>query len=181
LAFWALALHYCAGKNVVLFMIARLRSPLFALLVLVLCTCAGCLPAPYFQKQEAIPQYAWAYAFKPSFTFDITDTISGYQPYFLIRHSQSYPYSNVWLWVYVKSPADSLPRKERVNLVLAEPSGKWLGRGMGEIYEQRIRIDFSDSVKFNRKGTYQVSMEQNMRINPLPDIMNVGFSLVKKV
>jgi len=144
------------------------------------CVCAGCLRAPYYQKEASIPQYAWTYAFKPSFAFDITDTESTYQPYFLIRHSQAYPYANIWMWVYIKSPVDSIPKKERVNIVLAEPGGKWLGRGMGEIYEQRIRIEFSDSLKFNHKGTYTVSMEQNMRINPLPDIMNVGFSLVKK-
>ena len=140
----------------------------------------GCMPAPYFQKEASIPQYAWNYNFKPAFTFDITDTTAIYQSYFLIRHSQSYPYCNIWMWVYVKSPGDSLPRKERVNITLAESSGKWLGRGMGELYEQRMKIDFSDSIKFRRAGTYTVSMEQNMRINPLPEIMNVGFRLEKK-
>ena len=141
---------------------------------------SGCLPAPYFQKEASIPQYAWMYNFKPTFTFDITDTTAIYQPYFLIRHTQSYPYCNIWMWVYVKAPGDSIPKKERVNITLAEASGKWLGRGMGEIYEQRMKIDFSDSIKFHRPGTYTVSMEQNMRINPLPEIMNVGFRLEKK-
>ena len=141
---------------------------------------AGCLPAPYFQKEESIPQYAWTYNFKPSFTFTITDTTSLYQPWFLIRHTQAYPYSNIWMWVYVKSPGDSLPRKERVNITLAENSGKWLGRGMGEIYEQRMKIEFSDSIRFRRSGTYTVSLEQNMRINPLPEVLNVGFRLEKK-
>ena len=50
---------------------------------------------------------------------------------------------------------------------------------MGEIYEQRIPVSFGDSVSFNKKGSYQVSMEQNMRINPLPEIMNVGLRLEK--
>jgi gliding motility-associated lipoprotein GldH len=135
----------------------------------------GCLPGPYFQKEESIPQNAWTYNFKPSFTFDITDTAAAYQPYFVIRHTQAYPYCNVWVWLYVTTPGDSIPKKERINVVLAESSGKWLGRGMGEIYEQRMRIKFSDSVKFNHKGTYQVTMEQNMRINPLPDVLHIGF------
>jgi gliding motility-associated lipoprotein GldH len=150
------------------------------LLFILFISFAGCLPAPYFQKQEAIPQYAWNYNFKPKFTFDITDSTAAYQPWLLIRHTQAFPYSNIWLWVYVKSPGDSLPRKERVNIILAESTGKWLGRGMGEIYEQRLKINFSDSIKFKRKGTYTVSMEQNMRVNPLPEVLNIGFRLDKK-
>jgi gliding motility-associated lipoprotein GldH len=138
----------------------------------------SCLPAPYYQKEEAIPQNEWNYNFKPKFTFDITDTTVAYQPIFIIRHTQAYPYSNIWMWLSVRTP-DSVVRKERVNIVLAEPTGKWLGRGMGEIYEQRMRIRFSDSIKFNHAGTYQVTMEQNMRINPLPDVLHVGFRLEK--
>jgi gliding motility-associated lipoprotein GldH len=153
----------------------------FYLLIIAVCfLLTGCLPAPYFQKEASIPQYAWTYSFKPSFTFDITDSTAIYMPYFLIRHTQSYPYSNLWMWIYVKSPGDSIPKKERVNIVLAENSGKWLGRGMGEIYEQRMKIVFGDSINFNRPGTYTVSVEQNMRINPLPEILNVGFRLEKK-
>ena len=139
----------------------------------------GCLPAPYFQKEEAIPQNAWAYNFKPSFTFEITDTTAAYQPYFLIRHTQAYPFCNVWVWVYVKTPGDSVVKKEHINITLAEPTGKWLGRGMGEIYEQRMPIDLSDSIRFNHKGTYIISFEQNMRVNPLPEVLNVGLRLEK--
>lgn len=154
---------------------------LLLLTVNVLCILPGCLPAPYFQKEEAIPQNVWAYSFKPSFTFDITDSTVSYKPSFLIRHSQAYPYSNLWVLLYIKMPGDSIIKKERVNIVLAEPTGKWLGRGMGEIYEQRLPLNLGDSIQFNRTGTYQVSIEQNMRINPLPEVMNVGLCIEKDV
>jgi gliding motility-associated lipoprotein GldH len=145
------------------------------------CILTGCMPAPYYQKEEAIPQNAWAYTFKPSFSFDITDTTVNYQVSFLIRHTQAYPYSNLWMNVYIKVPGDSVIKRERVNVVIAEQTGKWLGRGMGEIYEQRLPIDLGDPVKFNRSGTYQISLEQNMRINPLPEVLNVGLRIEKDV
>jgi gliding motility-associated lipoprotein GldH len=146
----------------------------------VACFIAACnVPSPYFQKEVAIPKNLWAYTFKPKFTFNITDTTAGYQPYFLIRHTQAYPYSNLWLWMYVKTPGDSILKKSRVHIVLAEPGGKWLGRGMGEIYEQRLRFSLGDSINFRKAGTYEVSLEQNMRINPLPDILNVGLRVEK--
>jgi gliding motility-associated lipoprotein GldH len=147
-------------------------------IVVVLCLITGCLPSPYFQKQEPVPQDAWSYNFKPVFTFDITDTNATYQPSFIIRHTQAYPYSNLWLWLYIKVPGDSVIKKERVNVPLAESNGKWLGRGMGEIYEQRVRIQI-DSVKFNKAGTYHITIEQNMRINPLPEVLNVGIRMEK--
>lgn len=70
-------------------------------------------------------------------------------------------------------------RKSRINIALSEQTGKWLGRGMGEIFEQRMRVSLSDSFNFSRKGTYKISLEQNMRINPLPEVLNVGFRLEK--
>lgn len=79
----------------------------------------------------------------------------------------------------VKTPGDSIVKKARVHIVLAEPSGKWLGRGMGEIYEQRMKFSLGDSITFRKPGTYEVSLEQNMRINPLPDILNVGLRVEK--
>jgi len=85
----------------------------------------------------------------------------------------------LWLWVYIKAPGDSTSKKERINIPLAEATGKWLGRGMGEIWEQRMPIDLGDSIKFNKQGTYEISLEQNMRINPLPEILHVGFRLEK--
>ncbi len=140
---------------------------------------SGCLPAPYYQKEEAIPQNAWNNNFKPSFTFNITDTIASYQPYFIIRHTQAYPYSNLWMWVYVKTPGDSTIKKGRINITLAEPSGKWLGRGMGEIYEQSMPVDLKEIINFSKSGKYEVSFEQNMRVNPLPEILDIGFKLEK--
>jgi gliding motility-associated lipoprotein GldH len=140
----------------------------------------GCMHAPFvFQKEEGIPQNAWAYNFKPTFTFDITDTTADYRPFFIIRHTQSYPYCNIWVLMYIQVPGDTVVKKERVNITMAEPSGKWLGRGMGEIYEQQLQLKLGDSVRFNKKGTYKISFEQNMRVNPLPEVLNVGFRLEK--
>jgi len=142
---------------------------------------AGCMPSPYFQKEEAIPQNAWSYKYAPSFKFDITDTSAGYILYFVMRHTQAYPYSNIWIWVDVKKPGDTTYTKTRINVPLAEPSGKWLGRVMGEIYEQYMSISTNDDSHkvFRKKGTYEIRFEQDMRVDPLPEVMNVGLRIEK--
>jgi gliding motility-associated lipoprotein GldH len=140
------------------------------------------MPSPYFQREEAIPQNAWAYDFKPSFKFNIADTNASYIPYFVIRHTEAYPYSNIYMWVYAKRPGDTTFHKTRVNIKLAENSGKWLGRGMGEIYEQYMPISLGEvdrKMFFKKTGTYEIKLEQNMRINPLPEILHVGIRIEK--
>jgi gliding motility-associated lipoprotein GldH len=141
----------------------------------------GCLPSPFYQKQEAIPNNAWNFAFRPVFKFDITDSTAKYYPYIIIQHSQAYSYSNLWLWLYIKTPGDSLIKKERLNLTLAAPDGRWLGRGLGAIYEERIAINLGESVKLKKPGTYEIMLEQNMRKNPLPEILHIGMRVQKVV
>lgn len=151
------------------------------LIVLFCCLLAvGCMPSPYYQREEAIPQNAWNIQYKPDFKFDIADTTAHYNLFFIIRHTNAYAYSNIWMWIYVKQPGDKSFQKFRVNIPLAEASGKWLGRGMGEIYEQYMPIAFDGMDKFFKKpGTYEIRLEQNMRVNPLPEVLNVGLRIEK--
>jgi gliding motility-associated lipoprotein GldH len=140
---------------------------------------AGCTSSPYYQQEAPVPQNAWNYDFKPTFKFDITDTTSLYNIFFLIRHTEAYRYSNIWIWIYTKRPGDSVFQKSRINIPLAEASGQWLGRGMGEIWEQRLPISLADPLMLKRKGTYEIRLEQNMRVNPLPDVLHVGLRVEK--
>jgi gliding motility-associated lipoprotein GldH len=127
-----------------------------------------------------VPKNAWDYQFKPSFKFDITDTTATYNLYFLVRHTEAYQFSNIWLQVYSKQPGDSTFIKSRIEVPLAEPSGKWLGRGMGEIWEQRMPITRNDNpMVFKKTGTYEIRFEQNMRINPLPEVLQIGLRVEK--
>lgn len=156
-----------------------LRNSLVALILL--CTLfSGCLPSPYYQKDIAIPKNEWQYSFTPSFKFEITDTNSYYKLHFIIRHTDAYPYSNIWLWVYTKKPGAAGFEKTRLEIPLAEQSGKWLGRGMGAIWEQRMPISHEgDKIILREMGKWEIRFEQNMRINPLPEILQVGLRIEK--
>ena len=141
---------------------------------------AGCLPSPYYQKQHALPNNEWHYKNKLPFKFEVTDTNTLYNMYFLIRHTEAYPYSNIWVWIYTKGPGDSTFARTRIEIPLAEPSGKWLGRGMGEIWEQRMPITHEgDKSILRKKGTWEIKLEQNMRVNPLPEVLQVGLRVEK--
>lgn len=158
----------------------RLLSTRFiALLMLAVISMSGCMESPYFQKDVAVPGYQWKYDFQPVFKVDIQDTAALYDLYFIVRHTEAYPFSNIWMWIHSKAPGDTAFRKSRIEIPLAEKNGKWLGRGMGEIWEQRMPITREATRFFDKPGTYEIRFEQNMRVNPLPEVLQVGLRVEK--
>lgn len=141
--------------------------------------CSGCVNSmqlDVYQKSISIPDYAWDYDFKPSFAFEIKDTTARYSLYITLRHTNQYPYSNLWLLVHSNYEGVK-PKSKRVELPLANIEGKWFGTGTGDIFEHRIPIQ--QNVRFDKIGTYYFKLEQDMRIHPLPDVMSVGLRVEK--
>lgn len=129
-----------------------------------------------FEKHVVIPDHSWQYDFHPSFTVHISDTAARYNITVTLRHTSAYPFSNLWLLVYAGFTGQK-PVSQRVELPLADTQGRWLATGMDGIYEHRIPIQ--RDARFDKAGDYHFSFEQNMRINPLPDIMSVGLRIEK--
>jgi gliding motility-associated lipoprotein GldH len=141
---------------------------------------ASCQPMKMdtYEKNLEIPGHEWSYEHKPVFEVTLLpqDTAYLYNIFVNVRHKDSYPYSNIWLVVNTQFP-EGQPIPQRVELPLADMSGKWLGSGLDDIYEHQIPIQ--QSAILNKAGTYRFTFEQNMRQNPLPDIMNVGLRIEK--
>jgi gliding motility-associated lipoprotein GldH len=141
---------------------------------------ASCQPMKMdtYEKNLEIPGHEWSYGHKPVFEVTLLpqDTVYLYNIFVNVRHKDSYPYSNIWLVVNTQFP-EGQPIPQRVELPLADMSGKWLGSGLDDIYEHQIPIQ--QKAILNKPGTYRFTFEQNMRQNPLPDIMNVGLRIEK--
>lgn len=144
---------------------------LFSILII------SCGTIDVFEKNVSIPNHTWSSSFVPEITFEITDTSSLYNIYVVIRHTDAYQYNNIWLNAYVQMPEDTL-RKQRLELRLATDDKGWLGSGMDDIYEHRIRIT-AEPQQFQKKGTYTFKLENIMREDPLPHVMNVGIRVEK--
>lgn len=142
---------------------------------------AACKPPKMdtYEKNLEVPGHEWAYDYKPSFDIKIQpeDTAYLYNICVNIRHTDAYPYSNIWVLVGTQYPGDSIAKEQRVELPLADVTGKWAGSGLDDIYEHRIFIQ--QNAIFNKPGTYKFTFEQNMRQNPLPHVMNVGLRIEK--
>jgi gliding motility-associated lipoprotein GldH len=62
--------------------------------------------------------------------------------------------------------------RDTLEIMLAGKDGKWLGEGLGDIWDNRIL--FKKNVSFPLKGEYRFELTQAMRLDPLPGIMDVG-------
>jgi gliding motility-associated lipoprotein GldH len=142
-----------------------------ALIAAVICLQA-CAKLDVYEKNVSIPKYKWSYSYKPAFEFSITDTASSYEIYIVLRHTDAYRYNNIWLNLGTKFPGDSI-RYQRFELKLGSDAAGWEGTGMDDIWEVRKPVT-RGPVKLSKTGSYTFTLEQVMRENPLPDIMNAG-------
>lgn len=115
----------------------------------------------------------WKWQDAREFSVDVTDTLSFFNIYVQIRHTIEYPMSNLYMFVHVKGPSGQ-HRKDTVNLILAEPSGEWTGRGTGNLRE--LNLLFRKQTQFRIPGTYVFTLEQAMR-NPELPVTDLGIRI----
>ena len=112
-----------------------------------------------------------------SFELDNIDTTSSHDLYLMVRHTTNFKFQNLFLFTNFENQQDTL------ELLLSEKSGRWLGKGFGEIKELKIRI--KENINFKENQDQIFSVEQAMRYEDLEKIINlteivaVGIGLYK--
>jgi gliding motility-associated lipoprotein GldH len=136
----------------------------------------SCKKIDVYEKQVTIPNFEWSKTFVPTFQFD--NAISNNQNFVfaVIRHTNNYPYNNIWVRLTATSPKDSIIVKDiNIPLTTNNQNKEWAGVGMDDLFEVRAKLSpFSGEV-----GNYTFKLENIMRDNPLPEIMNVGLRIEK--
>lgn len=137
----------------------------------------SCSSLDAFEKNAEIPKHEWYYNYQPEVTFNITDTVSAYNVFVTLRHTDAYAYKNIWIYFSTRQPGDSTFQKERFELTLQDQEGKWIGTGMSDIFE--VRYPLFNNIRFKKQGAYSIRLQQTMRDNPLLHIMNAGVRIEK--
>ncbi|MBZ5857898.1 gliding motility lipoprotein GldH [Flavihumibacter profundi] len=133
---------------------------------------AACEKVDVFERNIPLQDQHWHSSVKPEISFTISDAASRYNIFVVIRHSDAYRYNNLWVNIYTQAPGDSIVKPQALDLQLASNEKGWLGSGMDDIYEHRIKI--SQSPVSLKAGTYRFQLEQIMRDDPLENILNIG-------
>ncbi len=131
----------------------------------------ACNPGVVYEKNIRIPGTLWNRGNVPVFEVGIEDTLYPHNLLINLRNTGEYPRSNLFLFISVTSPGGSHTR-DTLELILAEPSGKWKGRGFGSIWQNRFY--YRRNVFFPERGIYKFEVEQAMRMEDLPGITDIG-------
>ena len=129
-----------------------------------------------YEEYTEIPDNTWNNKNKVKFEFEISDTTTLHNVYINVRHASHYQYNN--LWIFVKSSAPNGKTDiDTVECLLADKTGKWIGDGLGDIWD--LQIPWKMNVRFPVSGKYIVEYEQAMRVDDLPGIMDIGLRVEK--
>lgn len=129
-----------------------------------------------YEENHVIPEQIWNNKNKIVFGVDVSDTLMPCNVYVNVRNASDYPFSNLYMFLETRYPNGTYS-KDTLECVLADETGKWLGNGSGDIWDNQIL--FKKNVKFRKAGKYFFSLEQAMRIQNLPQILDVGIRIEK--
>jgi len=150
-----------------------MRYSYFLFLFLII---AGCDSKSLYEKNVRLEQAEWNYLEKPEFSLEIDDTAASYAVYVNIRFEAEYNFSNLFFILNMQLP-DSTQRQERIECELFDKDGLPLGKGLGDLFFIRYKIP--RVTRFRQVGTYHFMLEQNMRIDHLKGIHDIGIRIEK--
>jgi|SRR5450432_305222 len=125
-----------------------------------------------FEKNLTLPEHEWPATAKPDIAFTITDTVSLYNIYIVIRHTDAYHFNNMYVRATVKEPGVAQSKSGDYDLQLATNNNGWIGTAMDDIYDARLLIQ--PKTRFSKSGTYHIMLEQLMREDPLKNVLSAG-------
>lgn len=143
---------------------------------IVLISLSACDKNRVFEQNQKIPNNTWDVKNIVKFQVAVSDTITPTNFYVNIRNTDNYPFKNIFLFITTRFP-DGGKAIDTLECELADQNGKWLGSGLGDIWDNQII--FKKNVRFPHPGNYIFEYQQAMRTEQLPEIMDVGLRIEK--
>jgi len=126
-----------------------------------------------YDRYDHITGGKWSWEEEKVFPVEIADTTGLHNIFLQVRHTVDYPMSNLYMFVRVEGPGGQ-QLKDTVNMILAEPDGKWRGSGPGKLRE--LQLLYRKQTRFAAPGTYIFTLEQGMRRPQVP-VTDVGIRI----
>lgn len=151
------------------------RHGILTLIILVVVT-AGCrLRHNDYSDFRTFADAGWAYADSIDFVPQLEDSIVDGSLGICVRHTDAYPYSNIWL--ELSWPLnDSVRQTDTLQMQLADDFGHWYGSGSGVSYQT------VDTVKpaFRLRRGVPLRLRHIMRADTLHEIEQIGVIFMPK-
>ncbi len=155
-----------------------LRSLVLLMLFLMVIACDH---STVFSEYNATTNGYWSKDQSFKFTFSHSDTISGQHMFINIRNDDTFPYRNLFIIAELNFP-NGETIKDTLEYEMALPDGQWLGKGYGNIKENKLW--YRENIVLGTVGVYTVELSHAMRkngeingIENLIGITDVGFQI----
>lgn len=139
----------------------------------------GCVKKVTYSHFESVPINGWNEDSVLTFTWSIDDTDATYRILIDVRHTERYPYQNLWFFVRDPYSSASLPPypQDTIEFYLADERGQWLGRGKNGYIEMPVL--YEEAYHFDSAGIYSMTVQHGMRAKELKGLSDVGIIIDK--
>lgn len=147
---------------------------LSVLFLFVLFIMSRCDDRRIYEYSHDFKERAWHVADTSRFEFAIKDTGKKYNVFYIVRNSLDYPYARLFVQYAMRDTTGvEIHKKLVTSYLFDQKTGKPFGQsGLGDIFDHRFILE--DHFEFQRPGTYEVTLQQSMRLDTLPGILSVG-------
>jgi gliding motility-associated lipoprotein GldH len=154
-----------------------MRKPFLSIAAALLLYCSACDQHRIADVFLPVEAQQWYYDDVKRMEFDMSDTSSLCNILVNIRHAGNYEWQNLYIRLRITSPSGETA-SELLSLPLATTAGKWMGKGLGDVYE--LQVPYKEGIQFRERGQYVFELEQHMRVNPLVGIHHMGIRIEKQ-
>jgi gliding motility-associated lipoprotein GldH len=144
---------------------------------------ASCNDNLVYSEFRPIKNGKWQMATPVNFEFSELDSTANYNMFINVRNDETYPFSNLFLITELEYP-DGNTIKDTLEYKMAQPTGEWLGKGVGSVKENKLW--YKENIVFPQSGVYKVNVFHAMRKNgevdglhELDGITDVGLEIEK--
>lgn len=141
------------------------------ILLITLIGLVACKPDSLVNATTPIENGTWAYEDSRKLEVEVTDTLTPFDFYVLVRHGANYPYQNLILYFKTYYPNNTYT-VDTIDCPLAAPSGRWMGSGLGDMLDNRIM--FKRNVQFAQPGAYNFELQHAMRPDTICCVHDIG-------
>lgn len=143
------------------------RRTVVAVMCLIGIALVSCGKRVVYSEVKTLPKEGWNADSLLTYDVTIEDTAACYDVLLYVRHTQQYPYQNMWLFV----------GQDTIEFYLADQRGRWLGNGWGELRE--MPVIYQHNKRFAGGGKCRYTIQQAMRDTLLRGVQDVGLTIVR--
>jgi gliding motility-associated lipoprotein GldH len=156
--------------------IKKLMKKKIVIFLLISISLFSCGKTTIFEKYEKIENAIWDRNKVITFDVPIKNINKKYNIFIVVRHSEIYPFNNLYIGVDIYTPSGD-KRSKDYYLELRNEDRSFKGDGLGEIWDLKVQI--MKNVSFTKEGIHKFEISNLMQYPNLPDIMEIGLIVEK--